>query len=278
MKVPTITLLLFIATILIITVPAIFLTSGVATDTFSTTLSVGNVAPTISWVNTGSDSPSEATTKTIYLQFNVTDNNTVTDINSSSVFMNITRTGETTRSNTSCFSAANSSDTKTGKFNCTFTIYWYDGPGAWDICAYARDNSGSAASDCTTADFTMDNTDSIDVLNATMAFSGNPGDNDVGPGHIVINNTGNQNYLNISLNATYLENGSDILGVGNFSVNVTNNETGQALQEDAFFNISSAYLNKSSTEDLYFYLDIPAALPAKVYSSNRNWIIDPSTT
>lgn len=278
MKTTTFALLLFLATIAVITAPIILLTSGAATDSFSVTLSIGNAVPTIGWVSTGSDSPSEGTTKVIYLQFNVSDNNTVTDINSSSVFMNISRAGETNRTSSSCVSLLNSTDSKTQEFNCTITIYYYDGAGTWDICAYARDDSGVSVSDCTSADFTMGNTDSIDVINTSMSFTGNQGETDKGPGHIVLNNTGNQNYAHISLNATYLSNNSDIIGVGNFTVNVTNSAYGQNLSENSFINVTSAYLNRTSTEDLYFYMDIPAGIPSAVYNSNRNWIIDPYTT
>jgi hypothetical protein len=278
MKTKTLSIIIFLATIILITAPLLILTSAGSSDSFSATLSIGNVAPTIAWVSTGSDSPSEGTTRVIYLQFNVTDNNTVSDINSSSVFMNISKAGETTRTSTSCISLLNSSDSKTEEFNCSFTIYYYDGPGIWDICAYARDDSGSSVSDCTSSDFTMGNTDSIDVINTTMAFSGNQGETDKGPGHIVINNTGNQNYLHVGLNATYLSNNSDVIGVGNFTVNITNSPNGQALTENSFLNITGSNLSKSSTEDLYFYMDIPAGIPSVVYNSNRNWIIDPSTT
>jgi hypothetical protein len=278
MKTTTFALLLFLTTIAVITAPIILLTSGAQTDTFSVTLSIGNNVPTIGWVSTGSDSPSEGTTKVIYLQFNVSDNNTVTDINSSSVFMNISKAGEINRSSSSCVSLLNSSDLKTEEFNCSITIYYYDGSGAWDICAYVRDNAGSTALDCTSSDFTMGNTDSVDVINTTMSFTGNQGEQDKGPGHIVINNTGNQNYPHIGLNATYLANGSDIIGVGNFTVNVTNSAYGQNLSENSFINVTSAYLNRTSTQDLYFYMDIPGGIPSKVYNSNRNWIIDPTTT
>jgi hypothetical protein len=255
---------LFFTTIIAITIPLILLASGAATDNFSASVTLGNSPPVISWViSTASDSPAEGNIKNISLQFNVTDNNTVIDINTSSTFMNISRAGETNRTSSSCVSILNSSDSKTEEFNCTITIYWYDVNGTWDICAYARDNSSSAASNCTSSDFTMNQLDSVDLVNGSIAFSGSAGQADVGPQHVVVNNTGNLNYVNLQLNATYLNSGGNTLGVGNFSVNVTDSANGQALTENTFLTIASSTLNRgaAATKDMYFYLDIPTGLP-----------------
>jgi hypothetical protein len=277
MRTKNLGILIFIATIILITIPLLMLTSAGSSDNFSASVSIGNLAPTINIVynGTGSDSPAEGTTKVIYFQFNATDDNGVADLNISAAFMNMTRTGETTRTSSACTSAANFSNTE--KFNCSITIYYYDGQGIWNLCAYIRDNTGSGVSNCTMANFSMGATDSIDVVNASISLTGNASQQDVGPAHVVINNTGNQNYTNVRINATYLNNGSDIIGVGNFSVNVTNNASGEALTENAYLTISSSNLSKgaSATRDLYFYLDIPA-VPSLNYNSNRSWVIDPS--
>ena len=275
MKIKILSFFIFLATIILITAPLLMLSSAASTGSFSASVSLSNSAPTIEAVYNGSGSPAEGTTATINLLFNATDLNGVADINVSSAFMNITRSGETARSSTSCTSAANLSNTET--INCTITIYWYDGAGTWNICAYVRDNSNAAVSNCTAANFTMGTTDSITLLNASIAFSGTANQTGVGPQHIIVNNTGNVNYTSMGVNATYLANVSYTIGVGNFSVNVSNSVNGQALTENSFLSVTSSNLTKgpASQRDLYFGLNIPN-VPALNYNSNRNWVIDPS--
>jgi hypothetical protein len=273
MKTKPLATIIFLATIILITAPLLMITSAGPTDTFSATVSIANVGPNITFVFNGSDSPSEGTIKTIILQFNATDPNGYSDLNTSAAFMNITKSGDTTRTSTSCTGAVNSSNIQT--VNCSITIYWYDGQGNWTICSYIKDNSGNATNNCS-SNFSMGTLDAIDVVNTSISLSGSASQSDVGPASVIVNNTGNQNYSAVRVNATFLNNGSNIIGIGNFSVNVTNAATGEALTENTWLAITSSNLTRGTgaQRDLYFYVDIPA-VPSYNYNSNRSWIIDP---
>lgn len=281
MKKEILTLFIFLMTIAVVTIPIIFLTSAaINTDSFQSNVTVTSDSPVIESVNATATAPSEGGLKVIQLEFNVSDNNSKTDMNISSIVMNITHTlgSEATRSavGSNCTSRRNSSDTLSQVFWCNITIYYYDREGTWDICAYIEDMSGGSDSNCVLADFTMNSLDAIDVVNASMLLTGASGEDDVGPGHIIINNTGNQNYTNMSLNATFLYSGSQYIGVSNFSVNITDNESGQSLIENTWMNITTSNLirGQDSNLDLYFYVDIPAGLNPDTYDADRNWMID----
>lgn len=273
MKRKIFTALIFLATIALITVPFIILTLAAGTDTFGAGAIIDNVAPVISWVNnTVSAAPDSGTSKIIQIRFNATDANTVSDFNDSTAQMNITY-GATTRTSGNCTSAG-----LTGTMDswlCNISINYYDPPGAWNITAFIADNSGLTSTN-TTSDFTMNTADYIDVVNASINFTGAPGATDVGPQNIIINNLGNINYGQINVTAINLLNGANVLGAGNFSVNVTNSANGQALSNNSKVQVTSANITRGagSNEELFFYLDIPSTLATGTYSAPASWTID----
>ena len=163
MKRKTLSLIIFLATLIAITIPLVMM-SGAQTDSFTSNVTVGNNAPVIGWVNGSlNQAPNEGGNpeKVIQIQMNVTDTNGVDDINTSDCFMNITRSGETTRTSSSCFSTSNASNTQW--ITCNITIYWYDEPGTWDITAYAMDYQGSTDNN-DKSDFDMGDADYVDVI------------------------------------------------------------------------------------------------------------------
>lgn len=280
MKKETLSLFIFLATIIAITTPLVILTSGATTDTFSVSTTVGNSAPQIVWVEAPTETPNAGTTKVITIDFNVTDNNSVTDIDTASSSANITKAGEADRLSTACWSVSNSSDQKTQRIRCNITIYYYDADGAWDICVYATDGTASD-SDCTSSDLTMNSLDDISVVETSLSFSGSPGEQDVAATEnpLTINNTGNQVYTGIDLTAYNLTGGGDTIGATNFAVNTTaSGGPGNQLSHGSPVTITGASLNKgaTATEELYFYLDIPSGITATTYNSVSNWVIDPT--
>ncbi len=281
MEKKSLSILIFLATIIAITIPLAMLTSGAATDNFDTNVSVGNTAPVINWVNDSVGlSPNEGSTRIIQIQMNVTDDNGVSDINTSDCYMNLTKSGETTRTSNICYSTSNTSNTQW--IECNITIYWYEKPGEWVITAYATDDAGSTDTN-DTSNFTMGDADYIDVINASITFSGSPGDANVGPSNIIINNTGNQNYTGIDLTAQNLTgaSSSDNIGASQFTVNITDGSgNGQSLSHNSAVSITSAVLNRgpgaSGEEELFFYVDIPSGIANDEYSAGSNWLIDPT--
>ena len=276
----TLSLIIFLATIIAITIPLAILTSGAGTDTFSANVTVQNNVPTITWVEAAGDSPQAGDTKIIQIDFNVSDNNTVTDIVTASSHMNITRSGETARLSSACFSVSNSSDNLEQSITCNITIYWYDEAGAWNISVYATDGTGSD-SDSTTADFTMGTTDDINVIETALTFTGNPGQANVASSDnpLVINNTGNQPYTSINITGYNLTGGGDTIGATDFAVNISNSGgPGDALAHNAPIVITGSSLTRgaSATEDLYFWVDIPSGIVDTDYNTGGNpWTIDP---
>ncbi|MBU1198711.1 MAG: hypothetical protein KKF46_02680 [Nanoarchaeota archaeon] len=282
MRKKTLTTFIFLATLAILTIPLLMLTSGAGTDTFASNVTIDNTGPEILSTNATSTAPSSATTKVIQLELNVTDNNTVTDLNPSSIVMNITYTGETTRSATSsdCWSVANSSDNLQGVFWCNVTIYYYDREASWTINAYIADDSAVGDSD-TAGTFGMGTLDDVDVINASILLQGNAGEQNVGPALVLINNTGNQNYTGLDVTGYNLTANSFNIDASAFTVNVTDGSgVGQALTHAGATSVTSAVLLRgtgaSSDEEFYFYVDIPTGLEDDTYDSTSNWIIDPT--
>ena len=123
MKRKTLTMAIFLATLIAITIPLTMLASGDATDTFESNVTIGNSAPDLFWVQSGvSESPNAATTKEVQISFNATDNNSVSDFNDSSAFVNITKSAVTLTSHT-CTPAGQTGNTE--QWTCNITINYF---------------------------------------------------------------------------------------------------------------------------------------------------------
>ena len=283
----TLSVFVFLATIALLSVPVIMLASGAGTDTFGANVTITNSAPTIDTVTASSKAPTVPGGGTVIsLNFNATDTNGVKNIVTASAFMNISRADEVTRTGSECWSLSNSSDGQTQNISCNITVLYYDEPGAWHICAYVTDGTAND-SDCATADLTMGNLDEVNVIDTALTFTGLPGDTNVAASDnpLVINNTGNQNYIKLDITGYNLTGGDDTIGAAQFAINVTSNVggNGQALSHSAAVEITSAALTKGegtfSTEELYFYVDIPSGIAAVDYNTGGTpWMIDPSVS
>ncbi|KYK25207.1 hypothetical protein AYK26_06330 [Euryarchaeota archaeon SM23-78] len=276
MKKETLTIFIFLATLILITVPLIMLTSGAQTDSFSANVTVGNSAPEITWVNDSVNaSPNAATTKEIQIRFNATDGNGVSDFNDSTAQTNISKNG-VIRSSHICSPAGFVGTMES--WLCNVTIYYYDQPGEWVITAYIEDLGGNYSTN-TTSNFTMGNTDDIDVIETALTFSGSAGENDVAASEnpLTINNTGNQDYTSINMTGYNLTGGGNTIGATAFAVNISNSGgPGEALQHNAPITITDANLSRGLTEDLYFFLDIPSGIANTDYDTGGTpWTIDP---
>jgi hypothetical protein len=279
MKQQVITTGLFLIALIAITIPGAFYALGAASDSFTVALTVGNVAPVIEAVQANAaGSPAAGTTTIVQIRFNVSDQNAQTTLNDSAAYVNLTQASVQRQSSVCSGSQINLTHRT---YLCNVTIFFYDAPGIWNIWAYAQDNSGASDVENSTS-FTMGNTDDITIDAASISFTGNPGQNDIQstPGNVTINNTGNQNYLNIGLTGFDLNSGVDLIGAGNFSVNSSNSANGQLLINNSAINVSNTSLLRGATsvEELFVYLDVPAGASGSSYSSVASWIVDPSTT
>ena len=276
----TLTLAIFLATLIAITVPLAMLTSGAPTDSFESNVTVGNTGPEKLWVQSGvSENPNAATTKEVQIRINATDNNSVGDFNDSATFLNITYNGVTRTSHT-CTPAGLSGNMESWLCNVTIN-YWEEPSADWEIEAYVRDLSDATATN-DTVNMTIGNADHIDVINVSIGFSGSAGEQDVGPSNIIMNNTGNQAYTNINVTAYDLAGAvsSDPIGATNFTVNVTDGSgAGQALADSTDIQVTGASLARrtgaSTTEEFFFYVDIPSGIQNDEYTAGTDWSIDP---
>jgi len=278
MKRETLSALIFLATIALITVPLMLLTSAANTDDVAITASVQNVGPTISWVQDGSNAdPAAGTTKEIQIRFNATDPNGADDFNDATAEVNITNGGTTLSSHT-CAAAELSGSMES--WLCNITINYYNTPGTWDITAFIADGADQTSTN-TTSDFTINNLDDVAVTEPSMSFTGTPGQTNVGASQnpIEVANTGNQNYVTVGVTAHDLSGGGDTIPATAFAVNISNSADGQALADASPVVVTGSTLNRGSgsTRDLYFFLDVPSGIANTSYTST-DWTFDPNTS
>jgi hypothetical protein len=259
---------------LILLIPIIHLARS-ANDTFTASATVGNDAPYITLPLSQTLTGATGTTAVVYVFFNATDANGRDDINESTAVVRINKSGETSRTSTSCVYTNISASMK--QFNCSITLYYYDGSGSWTINATVSDLSNLNATNLS-ALASVTALDAIDVESASLAFSGSAGQSDIAasPEPLQINNTGNTNYVSLNITGINFHSGANMIGIGNVTMNVTDsNGPGQILVNGTEVNITGSTLNKgdNSMRDLYFWLDIPASQPAGSYNAQSAWTI-----
>lgn len=244
------------------------------------TLTVTNEAPSIESVTPVSAVTLNAgTTKDVYILFNVSDPNGAGDINATASLASVTKAGEATRSSSGACGQEN-----TGPnwiyFNCTVTMYYYDGSGSWAINVSIADNSSNTAfNDSET--FTVNALDSITLGIATIDFgSAGPGVSDVAGTDLPVNNTGNTNYTTVQITGYDLVSGINSIGAANFCGNdIDDANTGcDALVNATAQTITASTLPKgdNSVETLYTFVDVPGGQPSGSYSALSNWVITTS--
>jgi hypothetical protein len=97
------------------------------------------------------------TATSIKINFTVYDADGNTNINDSEAQIKFTKSGEETRSNTTCSNLADYS-TYYSNYSCIVVMYWWDGSGTWAINATIKDNDGNKV-DNTTTNFQVGATD-----------------------------------------------------------------------------------------------------------------------
>jgi hypothetical protein len=184
----------------------------------------------------------------------LSDVDSLSDINESSVSANFSRAGEALRQNSSCQYLAGQDDASgppfSKNFSCTITTWFFDAPGTWTITAGGNDEGNGAYVYNETQTFIMATTTAMVMSPASISFgSVTPGTaNETTADFTLINNTGNANITNITVTAVDLvgqENGA-LLGVNNFTVG--NNTGGNAECDYGATNDASIMLNASQVQ------------------------------
>jgi len=202
--------------------------TGKATQTVELNITVG--APKITHVynesmtDLSSSGPNEAPDYTsVIINFTASSAAGAGNLNHSTATINFTKTGETTRQNTSCSNYESSGNI--ANYTCNVTMWWWDGAGVWAITAYIQDNQTNVATN-TSTNFTIASNTAFTMSPTALTWPG------IAPGAtnqtsnndpLVLNNTGNDviDATSIEINSSNLRGETtptQALWAGNFSV------------------------------------------------------------
>ena len=273
----TLTASIFLITIIGLLTPITMQVFGAdnTQEYFNLSVTINNSAPSIDGVADASATPTEGSTTTVSILFNVSDSNGYEDVDPSQSYANVTLNG-VTRESSSCQNYAPATSGNIQGVNCTITINYYDEPGTWNISVTAQDSNPTTASSNNAATLTYSTLYAFTLEKNSVSFSGEPGDTDVNASNDpqIINNTGNGNFANINLTGYELSNGVDTIGAGNFTVNATADAKGASVGSNQ--QITSATLNRNNTQNLYIWADIPSGISDGTYTTNTTtqWMVE----
>ena len=223
----------------------------------------------------------------ILINFTAYDADGFGNLNDSSAQVNVTKSGETNRTNATCAQVIDF-NTNYANYTCNITMWWWDAPGNWTMHASIKDLNGNSGSN-SSANFSVGTTDGLKNNISSLTWpSISPGASDLPSNELsYLNNSGNMNQW-LQVNATNLigeSNSAYALGANNFSVNGTgwcmNTST---MVAQTYVNISDAILPKgnytindgTAQEILYFCLESSNNdLIAQYYStqSTGSWTV-----
>lgn len=260
------------------------ITGKATTGTASVNISVGNSAPTVPFVSAlAATDPVIGGNVTLNLTFTATDLNGISDISNATAIINLTKSGQASRSNTSCLPKNASGNSIT--FNCTVTMWYWDGNGAWTVNATINDSSNALGTNSSTT-FTY-NLQTAMVMSPTSltwpaisVSSTNIGSNN---DPIIVNNSGNAVSLGVNVTAYNLRGettSTQFIYANNFSVdNISDGCVGTVMANATNTKVSNASLqsgnntlnydnSSSGQEPLDFcLLGVPTGISSQYYSS-----------
>jgi len=251
-------------------------------------LTVGNTLPEITGmaVAQASYDPIESSNTTITIYMNVTDVNGVADLDDSKAYVYLddvatfaTAVGKYTRL---CSPLANHSAT-VREYQCDTDLEFYDSAGTYSSNMTAGDSNGTIWNNTATnaPTFTYTTLVASTVGDSAVNFNGvtlgtvnAPAVNNP----TVVTNTGN---ALLQMNVT----GADMvgqvyaetIGIGNFSVSLDGTPTAEMVLTTGTQQVvvggtnATAPAGASSTENLYWYVDVPATLQPDTY--NATWTL-----
>ena len=292
--------LFFIAAVIIFSVAPIIsanpfsdfwgkLTGQATSGSTSLNITVGNNAPTIPIVQSiSAQNPTEDSVTSVRVNFTVNDADGYSNINTSSAKAYFQKSGQTTRSNTSCVSYQSGGNQV--NFTCLINMYYFDGSGSWTINVTGDDiNSAHAENSSTT--FTYNLLTAMKISPSSLTFpSISLTDTNTGATNnpITVNDTGNANNLNLNVTAYNLRGETttnQYIYANNFTVdNVTAGCSGVAMANATSVKITNQLssgnhtVNDGSTgqKPLYFCLKgVPPTISSQSYSSSAygSWTI-----
>ena len=273
-KIVLLSILIFLVSLAIVTVPLILPALGVSgnSTSFNVTVTINGGNPVITYVQAISDSPNEGSTKIVHFYFNATHPNGVSSIPASGAHVQINQSGVILQ-DSGC--VVNATDGVTlNKFDCNLTIYYYTLPGTWTINVTLGDTSSHNVTN-TSVSFTNGNTYGVAIKTNSITFGGTPGTT-VGANENpqYVNNTGNMNFTQINLTAFNLQSGSNYIGAGNFTANTSNGGgAGQTLANNTAVTLSNSSVPVNGSRNMYLYLNIPVGTTNGTYNSTSAWTV-----
>lgn len=223
--------------------------------------------------------PTEYTTSTITTSFIADSDNGWAYINSSSAVCKYSKTGEATRTSSSCTPTV--INTTSLNLSCPVTMQYYDAPNTWSINCSIKDYGGSYAENSTEG-FSYGSLTALQ-LNYTGVTFGSllPGViNDTGP-YVVIN-TGNNAFSDITIkayNLTGLSDATKQIGVTAFKADTTHGGYSSAIQlvENTAVSLGATIPRgavPTGTRSVWYYINTPTVYP-QVYKTNVTnvWIV-----
>jgi hypothetical protein len=278
----TFAILVFIATAM-----AIPIALGDTSQSQTVTGTLGNNAPTVTYIatNLASYNPTEGSTTTVTVTMRIYDPDGYLNIDNSTLYINVTKAGLVygeNKNNIACGSPTYI-DENTTECTATASMVYYDDTGTWTATGYGADISGSSSTNSTT--FTYNSLKAWTINKNTIGFGSfylsSPASF---PDNIVMNNTGNANQTEINTTAY------DLIGQTNpaYSLPVNTNTfrasiattwaTATGLVNATATTITGSYLDAKLTRTLYFGIDPTQFNPATLTQTYQNlageeWII-----
>lgn len=220
----------------------------------------------------------------VIINFSVTDADGIGNINDSSARVNLSKSGETSRINSSC--ARWQASGNSANYTCNMTMYWWDGVGNWVVNVTIKDLNGNYAENSTIT-LTVGSTSGFVSGPSSLTWATiSPGaTNTLANNNLRLNNTGNV-VKNVQINATDLvgeSTSSKQLGANNFSIANTSSCTGAAMSNYVYTAVSTLPIGNyslndgsSGQKDLYFCLtSANSDLTMQAYStlSKGTWTV-----
>jgi len=242
---------------------------------------IGNVAPVITGmaVAQASYDPTEASNTTVTVYFNLSDTNGVGDLDDAKAYIYVddaatfaTAVGKYTRL---CSPSANHSST-VREYQCDTDLEFFDPAGTYstnitggDQVVTVWNNTGTNA-----PTFTYTTLLAFNVSNTTIDFNSpsvGVANNSAISNPTTLQNRGNAD-LYVNITGADLTGASYTFGIGNFSVDLDADPTGEQVLTTSTeqINVSGTpaemLKGASSTEDLYFFVDVPVATQPDSYT------------
>ncbi len=284
--------------------------TGFVRGNFKVELVISNRNPSINVSNVTAFSvdPISASAALVLISFNVTDSDGASNINASTAIINFTLgnpgfsqfyTNISAVASSEFGTCYNGTDGSTSvQINCTVVLpYFANASSSWVVNISVKDtNGGTGRND--TLRFTYNTLSALNLPNASINFSSvNLGQQDVPSNRLILNNTGNDDFDQINISVADLIGqsiSSEFVGVGNFSVNISNENAGigqrlskitlpikeydpsgvnTAENASIIHGHTNAFApNKDKgNRTLYFWVDVPSSgLSAQLYNNTWN--------